>query len=258
MEFTIMSAYLTETIPTKSPYYQDTAEAYSCSPLIIHGLRESHTYCNPMQFNFSSLDECYFAPKTSDYLSDLLLCQFKRTEHTKNAAQFLSFILRSAIQKTQHNVSTASVETLSLKNLRRYISTLESSLIGQGQGDDVSTAGTENESLRKLYSRIDMIYDYCDIEDQSVVLRYFSEHPQLIGVVKDGLTKLKELFGSNTNFNLKIVKDRESLAPPKLFVYIILPGFLEDSYNILKKFDFEWYLNQSDEILELVAFNIWQ
>jgi len=88
------------------------------------------------------------------------------------------------------------------------------------------------------------------------IINYLNHHPQLITILFTGLIKATEIFGSNTYFQLEIVNDPESKEYSKLFAFIISLDFPEKTIDLLEKFDKEWFLEQNNQILELLTFSI--
>jgi hypothetical protein len=257
MEQGKMNSVATETIPTESPFYQETADADTSFPMLIPILNERESelvtstfreerFCN--SFSSKSIEQ----PTGS--LIDFLYCQFKKAEFSQNAPEYLSFLLHNALLKTQLENTTAPLKILSLKRLRRFVLSWLNKKTNNN--NDLSTSRTSVIELSQIQSKVDIIFQLCEVYDAPAVQQYILEIPELIDVIEVGLIKATEIFGSFSRYSLELIQDPESNKSQKLFAYISVSQPIEEALGLLEIFDSEWYLNQKDEILDLIAFNI--
>lgn len=230
-----MIQYSTETIPTKSRFYKETDEAYCpYSNFLKNNIYDidSTTYidrefADELKQNDNNLTTL---PIPSDSLSDMLVNQFNRLEPNSLAPLLVSFMFHSAIRKTDFDASTAPVEKKTLHFLRKFI-------------DQIEKIETINKSF--------------DLINSEEVNEYLMENPFIVGILLSGLKKIDEIFGNDTKIELEVINDPEATKKTSiLFAYIITTLSPETVLNLLDRFDSEWYLEQSDDVLEILNFSI--
>lgn len=235
MEFAGMRQYSTETIPTRSRFYKETDEAYCpYSNFLKNNISDfdSTTYIDwePEDKLKQNDNNLTILPLPSDSLSDMLVNQFNRLEPISHAPSLVSFMYHSAIRKSDYDASTAPVEKKTLHFLRKFIDQIE-----------------KIEAINKSF----------DLINSEEVNEYLMDNPFIVEVLLSGLKKINEIFGNDIKIELEIIIDPEAIKKTSiLFAYIITTLSPEIVLNLLDRFDAEWYIEQSNDVLEILNFSI--
>jgi len=226
-----MNIVSTDSIPLKNDIYKETGEAYYPFAFSYGNKVESAPNELWREHDLSDYNIC--SALSTDRIAEMLICQYKKVETFPQKFSFVAFVLNRALQEITCNISTAPVEEQSLRLLRQFAS---------------GVTQRESEISEIVASRV--------LYDAPKVKTYLLKHPSIVKVLEEGISKVREIFGSGTYIELEVVSDPEVTEYKKLFVYIVTSQVSNMALEFLDRLDSEWYLNLSDETLDLISFNI--
>ncbi|NOX63892.1 MAG: hypothetical protein GXP42_18400 [Chloroflexi bacterium] len=113
--------------------------------------------------------------------------------------------------------------------------------------DPILVADSPPRELEERYS----------FRNASAVSAYLSRHPTLTDLLSDSYEHLRDIFGSEPEFVLEVVRDPEALHPEDyLFVNIRTSMPVDEAIERLDRFDEIWYLDQIEKFGNLINFSL--
>ena len=85
---------------------------------------------------------------------------------------------------------------------------------------------------------------------------YLNQHPMLYPYIVESIGKIKAIFGSYLELELRLVKDPEDAAYRRLFGYIWVKSNVDEAIDKLNQLDDEYILDLPDDIASHLNFDV--
>ena len=85
---------------------------------------------------------------------------------------------------------------------------------------------------------------------------YLQQHPMLYPYLVESVGKIKSIFGSNVELELRLMKDPEIANYQTLYCYIWVLMSVDEAMDKLDNFDDEYYLKLPNQIRDYLNYNV--
>jgi hypothetical protein len=85
---------------------------------------------------------------------------------------------------------------------------------------------------------------------------YLQQYPMLYPYLVESVSKIKSIFGTNVELELRLMKDPELADYRKLFCYIWVSTSVDEALDNLNKFDDEFSLDLPYDVLSHLNFDV--
>jgi hypothetical protein len=87
-------------------------------------------------------------------------------------------------------------------------------------------------------------------------LEYLNQHPMLYPYIVESIEKIKAIFGSYIELELRLRIDPEIANAQTLYCYIWVTMTVDEALDKLDKFDDEYYLKLPEKIKDYLNYNV--
>lgn len=119
---------------------------------------------------------------------------------------------------------------------------------------DLKTYKESEETIRD--ARIHEVTTLATCRHPDQIRRFLKNHPVLLELLPEAFSHAWRVFGSETPLELEVVTDPEGAESKVLFAYMITSLAPAEALDLMDKLDYQWYLSQPSEILEIFSFNL--
>ena len=91
--------------------------------------------------------------------------------------------------------------------------------------------------------------------DETAVLRFLSEHPELLPVLLEGRAMVSQWFGASVDVELDVVADMEAGDYVQLFAYVVTAMDPGEVLKRFEQFDRAWFLDKMTVVGDLLCYS---
>lgn len=119
-------------------------------------------------------------------------------------------------------------------------------------GNDLKNDTAINETNVPALELLEMLFDF---RDRAEVVTFLQANPGVSPLLVEAYVAILNYF-SSTQLFLTVISGVEEDSAEQILLSIAVSLDPEDAYSLLKKFDYEWWLNQVGEVANLVCIDV--
>jgi len=110
--------------------------------------------------------------------------------------------------------------------------------------------------IEYLHRELTLLSRLYNIRRESEVFEFLEDKPSLISLVVEAHERIRDYFGSSTEFVLEVITDPEATEDYELVIFVRTNLSPDDAFSKLEQLDEEWWLDTSSDMREKICIHV--